>query len=299
VYTIILIWLLVILWIYFRFKEKKNIYFDISLILIWIVSFILSLWVSYDNVFSSISKWLYENIDFYRGFREPQKWVIFLVIMYAWFGGWWLKYLLDKIRIFYKSNLIVRFLVWFVIFSPVFYSYNQLFNFHWQLSVKQYPKQWQEVRNILFEDLDKVDNCEYKKDKKVNKCYKWIVFPRHSYIWIKWIWKKTLINVSNYFWNNLLLADNIEIWKIYSQSIRPESKIIEKYVAPWWLFRDSISDNEIKQFIQDLKWLWIEYIILLKEVDWKFYEKFLEKAKDFWYLEVVKDNEMIRLYKIK
>jgi len=299
VYTIFLIWLLFLIWIYFRFKKKENTYFDISLLVLFSISFILSLWISYNNIFSPISVWLYNNIKFYRWFREPQKWIMFLVFGYLWFATWWLKYLLEKLKLFYKNNLFVKFLVWIIILSPVFYSFNQLFNFHWQLSIRQYPKQWKEIKNITFNDLNKLNNCEYKKAWKVNKCYKWIVFPWHSYIWIRWIWKKTLIWVSNYFWNNLLLADNIEIWNIYSQSIRPESKIVEKYIAPWGKFRDSITEAEIKDFIKDMKWLWIKYVILLKDADWKFYENFLERAKELWYLKIVKDNEMVRLYKVK
>ena len=90
----------------------------------------------------------------------------------------------------------------------------------------------------------------------------------------------------------------MEIWKIYSQSTRIESKIIEKYIWPWWNFRKDISEKDIKKFIQDLKWLWIKNIILLKEADYKFYEKILEKAKKLWYMKLVKDNNMIKLYKI-
>ena len=97
----------------------------------------------------------------------------------------------------------------------------------------------------------------------------------------------------------MLFADNLEIRNIYTDSNRLESKIIEKYIWPWWDFRvENISDQKIKEFINDLKWIWVYNILLFKEADYKLYEDFLEQIKEKWYIKIEKENKMIILYKI-
>lgn len=102
-----------------------------------------------------------------------------------------------------------------------------------------------------------------------------------------------------YFWDNVLFWDNIEIRNIYSSSTRPESKIIEKYIWPNWLFKkDQIKETNLNLFINDLKGLWVKNIILLKEADFKNYENILLELKKNNFINIEKNNDMITLYKI-
>lgn len=103
----------------------------------------------------------------------------------------------------------------------------------------------------------------------------------------------------NYFWDNILFWDNIEIWDVYSSSNRKETKIIEKYIWPNWLFKKEIlKKEELENFINDLKWIWIKNIIFLKEADYKNYEIiFIELLKNN-FIKIEKENKMIILYKI-
>lgn len=54
----------------------------------------------------------------------------------------------------------------------------------------------------------------------------------------------------------------------------------------------------MKKFIVDIKWLWIMYIILLHEADYKYYEQFLEKLKSKNFIKIEKQNKIITLFKI-
>jgi len=268
----VLLFIVILLWIIYRFFiNKENNTFEKWLIILWVISFILALWNSNNNIFANISNFLYDYFPFYKWFREPQKWVMFLVIIYAYFWAYWIKYIYELMEKYKINTFSKKLILWFLILTPIFYTPKTLFWFTWQISIQNYPIQWQEIRNITYNNTSL--NCKYLENKLSTKCYDTLVFPRHNYIWIQWIWKITWWWVVQYFWDNVLFWDNIEIRNIYSSSTRVESKIIEKYIWPNWLFRTAILKQEdLKNFINDLKWLGIKNIILLKEADYKNYE---------------------------
>ncbi len=293
-YIFMFIFLLVLIWIFERlYKNKNTKKFEISLFILMITAYIFALGESNNNIFYYINKSMYDYFPFYTWFREPHKWIIFLLIWYVYFWSFWVKYIYDKIwdKITAKKIALV-----FLCILPIFYSPSFLFWFSNQIKIKNYPKEWKEIKSII--NNDNVNNCSYIKEQKTTKCYNTLFFPRHLYIWINWIWKIVWWWIVQYFWDNLLFWDNLEIDNIYTSSTRRESKIIEGYIWPNWLFKWDYSDKNVKNFINDLDWLWISYIILLKEADFDIYREFLDKIVKKWYLKIEKENKMIKLYKV-
>ena len=170
--------------------------------------------------------------------------------------------------------------------------------FFGQISIQHYPDEWREVKQQLI--ISDVSECTYLTEWKTTQCYDTLTFPWHGYMWIRFTWKIVLGSISRYFWNSVLFGDNLEIWDIYTQSNRLESKIIESYIAPGWILRwdDRNMFSGWLSFIRELKWLWIQNIILLKETDYLYYEEILEEMILQWRLERVDENSMIVLYKI-
>jgi len=298
----IFIFLIILLWIISKIdiKNKKlNFYnFEYAFIFIWVISYIFSFWISSSNIFYDINQFMYNYFPFYKWMREPQKWIMFLVIIYAYFWSLWVKFLYDKLlKIYFINSFFKKIIFLIIIFTPIFYTPYIIWWFMWQVVIKNYPKEREEIKKYM-QNVNSSE-CPYMVLKKSNGCYKAISFPWHGYIWIEWIGKVVWWWIVRYFWNNILYGDNIEIWNIYTQSTRPESKIIEKYIWPSWLFRkNKISDTELENFIKDLKWLWIKYIILLKEADWKYYKLILNILEKKWYIVLAKENKMVFLYKI-
>jgi len=297
----ILIFFIVLLWIYSRIKEKKFNNFEKSLLILALVSYILALWISENNIFSFINKFLYDYLPFYKWFREPQKWVIFIVIFYAYFGWFWIKFLSEKIKKINIEKFIKIFILSILAVMPIFYNSDFFWSFWWQISIKQYPKQWKEIKNIIFEENNIFEKeCKYLEEKKSTSCYNTLSLPWHSYMWFNFTKKRTGWWIVRYFWDNILISDNLEYSWIYTQSTRIESKIIEKYIWPKWVFKniDNIKKEDLNTFILDLKNLEIKNIILLKEVDFVLYKDFLNLLEEKKYIDIKKENDMIILYKI-
>lgn len=282
----IVLFLVILIWIISQIKNKenKNKMIDYSFLMIWIIAFILALWISWKNIFSVLTQFLYSYVPFYKWLREPQKWVWILLIVYSYFWWLWAKKILEYK--FVKSWYPKLITVWLLLI-PILYTPTMLLWFNWQLFVTDYPREWYKLNEKFF------------KDKENNWKYDVLSLPWHQYIWFGFA-GKIIANPSEWFFYNakVLQADNMEIGKIYTQSTRPESKIIEKYIWPGWLFLTWITDSEANYFINDLKLLWIKQILLLKEVDYKKYDSWLNIIEKDWKIKTSEDNERLKFFTI-
>jgi len=239
-----------------EFKEKQKYH----LAFIGIFSFIIAVG-SAVNYFSYLYKFLFENFLFFKGLREPHKFVGILAFIYSYFGGIGI----GKIRI-HKNEKISKAFQIALLILPLIYSYTMLFGFNGWLRSIDYPKDWYEVNDFLNND---------KEDFKV------LFLPWHLYMDFKWIENsdKRIANPAPSFFNKPIISgDNIEAGGIYSQSPSKISKYIEFLIS---------SKDEIKNLGELLSLLNVKYIILTKEVDWKNY-LWLKEQDD---LEIIKETE--------
>ncbi len=288
---------IVLIWYYIALKDKKDKAFHYFFLLLAIVSYVLALGISHNNIFSFISRFLYDYFPLYSGFREPHKWLIFLVIFYSYYWAYWVVFLSEKVKKISLDDYAKYIIMFVVVLLPIFYTPQVLWWFSGQITITYYPKEWQEIKNILPQNIKK--DCLYKQEKKSFSCYSVLVFPWHSYMKFSFTNKVVWAWIVNYFWNDILFWDNLEMRDIYTSSNRIESKIIEKYIWPNWIFRtEKITQENKKDFINDLKWLGVEHIILFKEIDYKLYELFLKELEKKKYIKIEKENKMITLFKI-
>jgi len=299
----LLIFWVVLYWIYLRVFDKRNNekILDCSLLIIWIVSYILALGISNNNIFAVISQFLYDYIPFYKWLREPQKWVWILLIVYARFWAFWVQWIYQVVK---YHNFYPK-LIWFLlIILPIFYTPTMLWGFNWQLKISDYPQERYNLKRQI-EDWNIIvrnDTCDYQKKWLSNNCYDILSLPRHQYIWLGFV-NKVVVNPTDWFFYpfRVLQWDNIEIWNIYSQSLRLESKIIEKYLWPWGQLRTNNEKIRIwiyNDFIRDLRGLWIGYILLLKESDFIWYYTILNNLEEFWFLNIEEENNKLVFFSI-
>ncbi len=304
-YLIYILLFIIFIWLTYKYKKWFT-YFEKSLISIAIISYILSLGISQNNIFSPISDFLYKTIDQYKWLREPNKWLIFVAIFYSYFLTFWFKNIIEIIKKI--SNNKVPQIIWiiFILLLPIFYTKEYFLNLHKEIVIKEYPKEWLEIKNEIFnlEWNKKNINCKYKW-KKTNSCYNVLVLPWHKYIYIDWIWKVVWTWITDYFWHNILYWDNVEMKTLYTESKRIESKIIENHIWPKWILNNikyikkPIEKEKLINFINNLKWLWIKYIIFLKESDYSLYENIFNNLQEKKLINIKKENTKIILYKIK
>ena len=237
----------------FRQNEKKLLLLFCSL---FFISVVLSLWVSEENVFSSFNLFLFERMPLYSGMRDANKWSSLLSIIYMCLVVNW-------ISIFLKKDRFVDFVIYLFSFSLPFVFSTSLLLFRYNiLESYEYPKEWYLLKK------------EYLKDFKFLGKNSILALPWHQSLSLSFLEGKVVMNpVGVFFWKNVLVADNIEFWPIYSQSSRKESKVLEGFF--YWDMVFNSGENK-RLFLESIKDLWIKRILLLKEGDYKKYERLLE-----------------------
>lgn len=224
---------------------------DKSFLALGIVAYILALGISGNNIFAPITQFLYDYVPFYKGLREPQKWVGVLLIAYAYFGG-------HAVESLYRSRFVQKgypklFLAG-VFALPFLYTPTMLFGFQGQLRVSDYPPEWYQLNERLATEPEGADTCLYRSMGAPVRCYDTLVFPWHMYLRLSFA-DRIIANPTEtfFFHTRILQGDNMEIGSIYTQSTREESRIVEKYVGPKGMFRDGVSESDTEGFVADMR----------------------------------------------
>ena len=223
--------------------------------------------------FASVFEFLFNNVFFFKGFREPQKFVALLVLAYSYLGGLGvveLEKMLKEDNTTRKNGSRNRTYAYLIIAlalsTPFIYSFTMFNGFWGQLKPTDYPKDWYEVNEFLKQD---------KQDFNV------LFMPWHLYMDFKWLPtpQKRIANPASIFFDKpVIQGDNMEAGTIYSSSPNPVSGYIEFLLG---------NRDKIDNFGELVAPLNVKYILLTKEVDYKSYD-FLYRQKDF---EAVKDTE--------
>lgn len=281
------IWFLIVLGIVLSFKHKNPDRY--TFLILGILGFVLSLWTTNNTIFSGFNTLLYEYLPLYSGFREPQKFVLFLVVAYIYFGYFGIVAIQKFFTTYTIQKHVSLAVLVFCVLSPVIYNFNMLFGFRGQVSIQNYPPEWQETQQYLAENS--CTDCQYST----------LVFPWHGYMSISWTRKVVGTWIVRYFWPNVLYGDTIEIGNVYTTSLRPESNIIENYIAPKGILRETqnLSKEDLLDFSKEIETLWIKNIILLKEADYQWYQDILESMVENSIIEKVQENDLVTLYQIK
>ncbi|MDO8724659.1 MAG: hypothetical protein Q7J35_01155 [Candidatus Methanoperedens sp.] len=227
--------------------------------------------------FAGVFEFLFNNIFFFKGFREPQKFVALLVLSYAYLGGLGVaeieKMARDKtIKKFNLRKIGTIVIIVMALATPFIYSFTMFNGFWGQLKPSDYPKDWYEVNDFLNQD---------EQDFKV------LFLPWHMYMDFKWLptaQKRIADPASIFFDKPVIQGDNMEAGSIYSSSTNSVSKYVEFLLA---------TNNKINNIGELIAPLNVKYVILTKEVDYRFYD-FLYNQTD---LELVKDTENMVVFR--
>lgn len=143
-----------------------------------------------DSFVRPINTWLFEHVGFWNGFRDSQKWVAVLALVYAWF---------------FASGLEVRGRVVrvFAMMAVILYTFPILFGFWGQLKPVWYPPAWTEANQMLKQDRD----C------------KAIFLPWHSYYTSKFANGRLIANGAAAFFSSceIVTSRRVELGSIYTQ----------------------------------------------------------------------------------
>jgi len=226
---------------------KKN-PFAKPLAILFFAAFALAVGVA-SPIFKPMAVFLYEHIPLYIGLRESQKWVALLVFIYAYFGGWGIKYLLEIEKIKnYKKEIGI-----FCAILPIIFSFSAIRGMHGHFTPHEFPVEWHEAKKYLDEN---------PTDGKI------LFLPWHSYMKFDFAGKNIVNPAQDFFGKNVIWGSNTEFGRVYSHSLDEQTLTIEKYVAQ--------KDNPVLKinyanFSEDMQKMGIQKIMLSKTEDWQKY----------------------------
>ena len=245
-----------------RDKEKRNL--NCGLIFLFIVAFVLALGIALPLT-SRITLWLFNNIPFYKGLREPQKWVAIMVAVYEALLVLGLIGLFKKKLVIKNKELVTALLTFIILLQAPLMAWGGA----GQIRPIEYPQDWYEVNELVVKE----SGCQSK-----------ILFlPWHLYMGFRWVGSVIANPSSNFFQCPVIYGENMEFGGIYSQTLKEEQRKIEA-----WLFSSGktglLEKNEYN----------IGYIVLAKEVDWQGY-LWIENHSN---VEFVKETKTLRVYRV-
>jgi hypothetical protein len=214
-------------------------------------------------------------LPIYAGYREPHKWVMLLSLAYSFVGSIGaykiLGYLKDKFQT--DSTYISKL---FLLLIPFMFAGPLAFAAAGQLRSTDYPSGWYEAKTYLENEMVLSNMSANELDI--------VVFPWHQYLPISFS-GRVVVNPTKYFFKgNLIVSGDPELTGV--EPFDPSD--ISKYIR-----EEIISQENHLQINEKLKEKSVEYILLLKEIDWEEYS-WLDESN----LENVLENDDLILYKV-
>jgi len=232
--SLIALFSIIITGIYSGLKDKILRRKVILIICITLLAVIFSCGVG-DGIFKNINMWMFENISFWKGFRDSEKWSAIVALSYALFIGLGAR----QILLWIKNIKCKKIIFTLLIAVPIIYTPMMLFGLYGQIKTVNYPESWKVVNNVLKQDK----NC------------KALFLPWQQYYELKFNDYILTGNTSrNYFDCDIVAGKNMELGSINSQGGNDlEYDLIEKVVM----------DNKANpdEGVEFLKQKGIKYII--------------------------------------
>ena len=236
-----------------------------------VVAWLLGIGIAW-NVSAPLTELLIKVIPYYNGYREPHKWLMLLALVYTYLAAIGAQWAYTRIAQ-YKSEWLTYGLVTTLFISPFLFAPTLAWGAAGQLKSVQYPQQWQQAKTYL--------NTHATKDTKV------LVLPWHMYMPISFV-GRVVGNPSGYYFDqHIITGNNFELKGVSNQKETPLTTYINNTLVH--------ADGQRVDVAAQLRKNDVDYILLLKEADWRNYTWLVEQ-KD---LVPVVTNDKILLYKIK
>jgi len=230
-----------------------------------VIALILSIGIAF-KLFILLIDFLEKYIPFYKGMREPQKFVGLLVLCYAYLGAQGIDIIYNK---YLKNNF--KWLAIIPILIVILYNPLLLNGFNGQLFATKYPDSWHSANHYFNQDNDN---------------FQILFLPWHQYMSYDFVKNKIVAPIPCRFFDKpSICGDNMEAGEIYSSSQKPFSIAFE-----------SLLNNKasVTNLAQELKKWNIKYIVLLKQVDWQNYV-FVQDQNN---IELIENNSDLMIFKI-
>ena len=236
-----LLFVIIIIGLIYGLRHKKYRKQAGYFLILGLITLIFSIGLA-ETIFKNLNQWLFDNLFFWRGFRDTNKFSAFLVLSYAYLGGLGVYAIIKKI----KDKKILSHIVLLLLFLvPLFYTYPMLGGFARQLQPVWYPASWHQVNQILNKD---------------NNNFKVLFLPWHQYFSLGFNNSLLTANPANiFFTKEIISSENMELGQISDKKSPVKYQEIEDLISNESQFKET----EIMQILQKEN---INYIILAKDM---------------------------------
>jgi hypothetical protein len=214
------------------------------------------------------TNFLVHYIPFYKGYREPQKWLMILALLYSYLAAIGLAHILPLIkRVPWRQPAIYCAMLLPILITPLL-----LWGAGGQLVSAEYPSDWATAERTLDAD---------------HSNYQVLVLPWHEYLPISFA-KRVVANPANhYFKQAMIISDNPELSGDPPAETTPLYKLLDNQVIPL--------ANQRTDAAAELASYHVKYILLLKEADWRSYG-WVGKQTGY---QSIQNTAHIQLFKLK
>ncbi|MEM3891685.1 MAG: hypothetical protein QW282_05990 [Nitrososphaerales archaeon] len=196
------------------------------------------------GAFKDINLLLFENTVFFKVFRDTQKFIVVIILFYAFLGGLGVKSILSGLK---GRRTLQTVAAAALITLPLIYQFNMPLGFNGQLKTYDYPNTWYEVNTYLNSDSEDFNT---------------LFLPWHNYMHFKWA-ESNIANPADVFFDKpVIRAQNIEVGPIYTHSTHPAQQYLD-YLLP--------KAPQLHNLGELLTPLNVKYVILAKEADYTNY----------------------------
>ena len=254
----------------FRRKDRLGITFFVLAIIAWLLGMGIA-WTPSAVLTQAITA----VFPYFNGYREPQKWLMLLALCYVYFAAIAADRIYQYITETRQKDWVKYSFLSLLVLTPFLFAPTLAWGALGQLKSVDYPQGWYQTKSYLNSKADVSDRTNV------------LVFPWHIYLPVEFT-GRVVANPSGYFFDQTMItSDNFELKGVPAQNPTPATSYISNQVLP--------NTPTITAVGQKLKAEYgIEYIMLLKEADWRNYA-WLDRQTD---LKKVVDNDSIVLYEI-
>ncbi len=251
--------------VYVGLRKRESRTLTICLLVGYVISASLAVGIRLP-VANEVTIWLFDNVPFYKGLRETQKWVAVIVAIYAIFLSLGLRELF-RIKIVGENRLASQLFLSGVIImqAPLI-----LWGMGGQIRPTEYPEDWKQADQRIVE----LSGCEGAT----------LFLPWHLYMRFDWIGRVVSSPAKSFFTCPTIKGTNME-WGGINDSNRSS---LSASVSAW--IQNGGQTDLLEAGEKDIR-----YVLLAKDADWSRY-LWLDTRSD---IELIEEWPTLKLYAVK
>lgn len=189
--------------------------------------------------------WAYQHVPFFDVMREPQKFLMLLILAYAVFFGWGVEYLSKaNLRLSARNTSIAAGVL--AIALPLGYTGTIFNGLDGQISPSQLPRSYQTANEIMGRGTGNV-----------------LALPWHLYMSYPFTGNRVVGNLApSVFDRGVISGDNVQSGGVQTQSTSPRSSYVQELL---------LRGDQLQSFGALVAPLGVKYVVLSKTVDWRSY----------------------------